>query len=252
MTESTKIKMENAPGCTKVQSNGSGEQTLDTNNLPHGPSVRPRHLTTPLTKDVLATLNAGDEVLISGEIFTARDAAHARLIEMLESAEGTPAHAKNAEEPAHTKTQPACQQNGTPARTLPYNLNGATIFYAGPTPPAATRPLGAVGPTTASRMDAYTPALMSAGLTACIGKGKRSEAVRQACVKNGCVYFASVGGIAALLAKCVEKSELVAWEDLGTEALRKLTVHTFPAYVCIDTRGRDLYREIEEACEQAV
>lgn len=266
-------------------------------------------LTTPLTKDALAQLNAGDEVLITGEIFTARDVAHARLLELLgreksvdlcqggiganntqhsgacdawqadaSGARQTSCQAgadiaqqANAKRTSSIKSQHAThhtikrshsvvacdmEQTGGCATqhtnkcsinpcALPYGLTGATIFYAGPTPPAAGRPLGSVGPTTASRMDAATPALMDAGLVACIGKGKRSEDVRQACMRCGCVYFACVGGIAALLAKCVESSGLVVWEDLGTEALRRLTVRDFPAYVGIDTRGRDLYREVE-------
>ena len=128
---------------------------------------------------------------------------------------------------------------------LPFNLAGQTLFYAGPTPAAAGRPLGSVGPTTASRMDFATPALMDAGIVACIGKGKRAPEVIEACKRNGSIYLATVGGVAALLATRVTDSELVAWEDLGTEALRRLNLHDFPAYVAIDAQGRDLYREIE-------
>ncbi len=128
---------------------------------------------------------------------------------------------------------------------LLFGLAGETIFYAGPTPPAAGRPLGSVGPTTASRMDFATPELMDAGLAACIGKGKRSQAVIDACVRNRCVYFAAVGGIAALLAKHVTESETVAWDDLGTEALRRIELIDFPVFVAVDSQGGDLYRAIE-------
>ncbi len=204
-------------------------------------------LKTPLTKDSLALLNAGDEVLISGEIFTARDVAHERILKVLESDNKSDAQQARAGEIKQSCTDAAYHANKSSLKSssLPYGLTGATIFYAGPTPAAAGRPLGSVGPTTASRMDAATPALMDAGLVACIGKGKRNEVVRKSCKRCGCVYFVCVGGIAALLAECVESSELVAWEDLGTEALRRLTVRNFPAYVGIDTHGRDIYREIE-------
>ena len=173
-------------------------------------------LTTPISKEDMAKLNIGDEVLISGTFYTSRDAGHERLLESLEKT-------------GH----------------LPFDLEGELIFYAGPTPAAAGRPLGSVGPTTASRMDFATPALMDAGLGGCIGKGKRDQATIEACKRNGSVYFACVGGIAALLAKQVKESELIAWEDLGTEALRKLTVKDFPTFVAVDTKGQDLYRSIE-------
>ncbi len=173
-------------------------------------------LSLPLSKDDLAKLNAGQQVLLSGDVFTMRDAGHARALAALE-------------------------QTGE----LPYGLAAQTLFYAGPTPAAAGRPLGSVGPTTASRMDFATPALMDAGIVACIGKGKRNQAVIDACVRNGAVYFAAIGGVAALLAKCVTESETVAWEDLGTEALRRVRLVDFPVFVAVDTRGRDLYRSIE-------
>lgn len=177
-------------------------------------------LRTPLSKEDLADLRIGDEVRITGEIYTSRDAGHVRILEALE-------------------------RDGK----LPYDLEGQIIFYAGPTPAAAGRPLGSVGPTTASRMDFATPALMDAGLAACMGKGKRDAATIEACKRNGAVYFACVGGIAALLAKCVKTSELVAWEDLGTEALRRLEVEDFPVFVAVDTQGGDLYRAIENGQE---
>lgn len=174
----------------------------------------------PLSKETARELRAGEEVLLSGPVFTMRDAGHARALAHLE-------------------------EHGE----LPFGLAGQTVFYAGPTPPKAGRPLGSVGPTTASRMDFATPRLMQAGIAACIGKGKRSAEVVQACANEGCVYFACVGGIAALLAKHVASSEDVAWEELGTEALRKLELKDFPAFVAVDTFGADLYRSIETGAE---
>lgn len=176
----------------------------------------PKRLALPLTEEAISSLRMGDEVLLSGPVYTMRDAGHERALRHLE-------------------------EQGV----LPYDLAGQTVFYAGPTPAAAGRPLGSVGPTTSSRMDFATPQLMAAGLKACIGKGKRSEAVRQACREHQCVYFATVGGVAALLATHVVSSEDVAWEDLGTEALRKLELRDFPVFVAIDTNGDDLYRAIE-------
>lgn len=179
-------------------------------------SAEPLRLTLPFSKDDLALLRIGQEVLLNGPVYTSRDAGHARILEAL-------------------------QQTGE----LPYGLTGQTVFYAGPTPAAAGRPLGSVGPTTASRMDFATPQLMDAGMAACLGKGKRSAQVIEACKRNGSVYLACVGGIAALLAKCVISSELVAWEDLGTEALRRLELRDFPCFVAVDSQGNDLYRSIE-------
>lgn len=168
----------------------------------------PKQLTLPLTREALAKLNVGDEVRLYGPVYTMRDAGHQRTLEYL-----------------HEK------------RHLPFNLEGATLFYAGPTPSAAGRPLGSVGPTTSSRMDFATPELMEAGIVACIGKGERSAAVKRACERTGSVYFCTVGGIAALLAKHVSESELIAWEDLGTEALRRLTLEDFPAFVALDAHA---------------
>lgn len=178
--------------------------------------AQPLRLTLPLNKADLANLRIGQEVLLSGPAYTSRDAGHVRILEALEA-----------------------------TGSLPHGLEGQTIFYAGPTPAAAGRPLGSVGPTTASRMDFATPAVMDAGVVAVMGKGKRSSAVIDACKRNGSVYFACVGGIAALLAKCVVKSELVAWEDLGTEALRRIELVDFPVFVGVDVQGNDLYRAIE-------
>ena len=177
-------------------------------------------LTLPLSREDVANLEAGDEVLLSGPVYTMRDAGHERALQCLED-----------------------------TGQLPLNLEGATLFYAGPTPAAAGRPLGSVGPTTASRMDFATPQLFAAGIVAAIGKGKRSPEVVQACKDTGSVYLCTVGGIAALLAKAVTASELVGWDDLGTEALRKLTLKDFPTYVAVDTKGNDLYREIEAAAQ---
>lgn len=167
----------------------------------------------PLSREDIAYLRSGDAVLLTGTMYTMRDAGHKRCLEYL-------------------------REKGR----LPFGLKGQTLFYAGPTPPTSSRPFGAIGPTTASRMDFATPEMMEAGIVATIGKGKRSDAVRDACVSTGGIYFAAVGGIAALLAECVLASELIAWDDLGTEALRKITVKDFPAYVDIDTKGNRLYQ----------
>jgi fumarate hydratase class I/fumarate hydratase subunit beta len=173
-----------------------------------------RELTLPLSRADLASLRVGDEVALTGAAFTARDAAHALIAQALERDGG-----------------------------LPFGLTGATLFYAGPTPPAAGLPAGAIGPTTAKRMDPWTPALLEAGIVATIGKGARSPEVVAACVATGSVYFAAVGGAAALLARHVTASEVVAWPELGTEALRRITLERFPVFVAIDTTGADLYAE---------
>lgn len=182
--------------------------------------TKPIKLTLPVTREKLASLRIGDEVLLSGCVYAMRDAGHERALEALRS-----------------------------TGELPCGLTGQTLFYAGPTPAAAGRPLGSIGPTTASRMDFATPALMEAGIVACIGKGKRSPEVVDACARTGSIYFATVGGIAALLATHIEKSELVAWEDLGTEALRKLELRDLPCFVAVDARGGDLYRSIENSAK---
>lgn len=174
--------------------------------------VLPREVALPADLETLSHLKAGDEVVLSGPVFTARDATHVRLIDEL-------------------------RHGGE----LPYGLSGQTLFYAGPTPPAAGRPVGAVGPTTAKRMDAATPALLDAGIVAMVGKGPRSEAVRRACAKHGAVYFAAIGGIAALLATHVRSSEAIAYPELGTEALVRLELDRFPVFVAIDSQGNDMY-----------
>jgi fumarate hydratase class I/fumarate hydratase subunit beta len=171
-----------------------------------------REVTLPATRDELALLTAGDEVCLSGVAYAARDATHARIAEALE-------------------------RDGV----LPFGLAGATLFYAGPTPPAAGRPAGAIGPTTAKRMDAWTPRLLRAGIVATIGKGARSAEVVAVCAVTRSVYFAAVGGAAALLARHVTAMEPVAWPELGTEALVRLTLDRLPAFVAIDARGGDLY-----------
>ena len=169
-------------------------------------------LQAPFDRDTAKSLHAGDYVLISGTIYTARDAAHKRMAEAL--AEG---------------------------KELPFDIRGNIIYYMGPSPAREGRPIGSAGPTTATRMDRYTPELLDLGLGGMIGKGKRSAAVVDGIVRNGAVYFASVGGAGALLSKCITDSEIIAYEDLGTEAIRKLTVRDFPAIVVIDAEGNNIY-----------
>ena len=174
----------------------------------------PVRLSTPLSAAQLETLRAGDRVLLSGTIFTARDAAHARLIELLR--EGRP---------------------------LPFPLEGQVIYYVGPTPPRPGEPIGSTGPTTSGRMDPYTPALLAAGLKGMIGKGSRSAEVREAMTRHRAVYFAATGGAGALLARRIKSAVIVAWEDLGAEAVRRLSVEDFPLVVVDDVHGNDLYEE---------
>ena len=171
-------------------------------------------LALPLDRKAVAQLRAGDACLLSGPLFTLRDAGHLRLLAEMD-AQGTD--------------------------EVPYGRAGQAIFYAGPTPAAAGRPFGAIGPTTSSRMDFAAPRLYDAGVVATVGKGTRSEDVRQACMRNGAVYFVTVGGAAAYLAKCVESSETLAYDDLGTEALRRVEVVDFPVFVGLDTFGNDIY-----------
>lgn len=170
-------------------------------------------ISTPLTKDVLKTLRAGDSVELSGTLYVARDAAHKRLCELISQ-----------------------------GKELPADFENAVIYYAGPAPAKPGQPIGPVGPTTSYRMDPYAPALIrEKGLTGMIGKGSRSREVVEAMTECGAVYFGATGGCASLLAKCVKKSEIVAYEDLGAEALRKLEVEDFPVTVVIDSFGNDLY-----------
>lgn len=170
-------------------------------------------LKAPFDKEELKKLRAGDTVTISGVIYVARDAAHKRMYEALQRGE-----------------------------ELPVDVKGQTIYYMGPSPAREGRPIGSAGPTTASRMDKYTPTLLDLGLIGMIGKGKRSKEVKDAMIRNGAVYFAAIGGAGALLSKAITASEVVAYEDLGTEALRKLTVENFPVIVVIDSTGEDLYQ----------
>lgn len=171
-----------------------------------------KHITVPLTGDVASTLCAGDYVYLTGTIYTARDAAHKRMDEAL-------------------------QRGGE----LPLDMNNNVIYYMGPSPAREGRPIGSAGPTTSSRMDKYAPALLDLGLKGMIGKGKRSQAVKAAVVRNGAVYFAAVGGAGALLSKSILSSEVIAYDDLGTEAIRKLEVKDFPVIVVMDAAGNDLY-----------
>lgn len=174
-----------------------------------------RHIQTPMNKEEAAALRAGDYVYISGTIYTARDAAHKRMYETL-------------------------AQGGE----LPVEMEHNVIYYMGPSPAREGRTIGSAGPTTASRMDKYTPDLLDLGLIGMIGKGKRSKAVKEAIVRNGAVYFAAVGGAGALLSKSITKSEVIAYDDLGTEAIRKLEVKDFPVIVVIDSEGTDLYETV--------
>ena len=170
------------------------------------------HLTTDQLPAAVSTLKAGDRVVLSGTIYTARDAAHKRIFELLD--QGAP---------------------------LPFELKGAVIYYAGPTPGQQGMAVGACGPTTSSRMDGFAPRLLDLGLTAMIGKGDRSQAVREAIVRNGAVYFAAVGGAGALIAKCIETVEVIAFDELGCESVKRMTVKDFAVTVAIDASGADLY-----------
>lgn len=179
-----------------------------------------KYMTAPVDKQTAMELEAGDYVYITGTIYTARDAAHKRMYEILRKGE-----------------------------ELPIDIRGQVIYYMGPSPAREGRPIGAAGPTTSSRMDKYAPELLDLGLVAMIGKGKRTQQVKDAIVRNGAVYFAAVGGAGALLSKCILSSEIVAYDDLGAEAIRKLTVKEFPAVVVIDSRGNDLYETaVKEYC----
>ena len=181
-----------------------------------------KYITAPIKKEELADLQAGDYVYITGTIYTARDAAHKRMRETLDKGE-----------------------------PLPIEMEGNLIYYMGPSPARDGRPIGSAGPTTASRMDKYAPQLLDLGLGGMIGKGKRSLAVSDAIVRNGAVYFAAVGGAGALLSKSITKSDVVAYDDLGTEAIRTLEVEKFPVIVVIDKDGNNLYETaIKEFCEE--
>lgn len=176
-----------------------------------------RKINMPLSKEDALSLKCGDYVYLTGTIYTARDAAHKRMYEAL----------RNGEE-------------------LPFDIKGQTIYYMGPSPAREGRPIGSAGPTTASRMDKYAPELLDLGLIGMIGKGKRTREVKDAIIRNGAVYFAAVGGAGALLSKCIISSETIAYDDLGTEAIRKLEVKDFPVIVVIDQEGFDLYEESQK------
>ena len=171
------------------------------------------HIKTPLKKDVLKTLKAGDSCLISGTVYTARDAAHKRLCELIEQ-----------------------------GKELPIDIKNQIIYFTGPTPEKPGQVIGSAGPTTSYRMDAYSPALIKLGLSGMIGKGERNDDVIVAMKEYGSVYFGAIGGCGALIGKCIKKSEVVAYEDLGTEAIRRLEVEDFPVTVVIDSSGNNLYK----------
>ena len=177
-----------------------------------------RYIKAPISDEDARSLRAGDYVYITGTIYTARDAAHKRMYEALEE-----------------------------GKELPIAMKNNIIYYMGPSPAREGRPIGSAGPTTASRMDKYTPSLLDLGLKGMIGKGKRSQAVKEAIIQNGAVYFAAVGGAGALLAQRITKSTVIAYDDLGTEAIRELEVKDFPVIVVIDSEGNNLY---ETAIEQ--
>lgn len=171
-----------------------------------------KHLTIPMSDDEIKDLRSGDMLYLSGTIYTARDAAHKRMFDTL-------------------------QEGGE----LPYDIEGSFVYYLGPTPARPGQVIGSAGPTTSSRMDKYTPLLLSKGLKGMIGKGKRSPEVIEAIKANGAVYCAAIGGLGALLSKRIVASEVIAYDDLGTEAIRKLTVEELPVVVIIDTEGNNLY-----------
>lgn len=181
-----------------------------------------KHMRVPFTRQEAATLKSGDYVYLTGTIYTARDAAHKRMYEALMKKEA-----------------------------LPFDIRGNVIYYMGPSPAREGRSIGSAGPTTASRMDKYTPALLDLGMQGMIGKGKRTEEVREAMIRNGAVYFAAVGGAGALLSKSILSSEVIAYDDLGTEAVRKLSVKDFPVIVVMDSQGNNLYETaIKQYCKE--
>ena len=178
------------------------------------------YITTPLTEEVTEQMKAGDIVSITGVIYSARDAAHKRMIEALERGE-----------------------------ELPLPIEGAILYYLGPTPAPEGRAIGSAGPTTASRMDKYTPQLLKLGLKGMVAKGRRSQAVKDAIRENTAVYMAAIGGAGALLSQCIKEAEVIAYDDLGPEAIRKMRVEDFPAVVIADCHGNDLYETAATAYE---
>ena len=173
-----------------------------------------RNITSPLDMQVIEKLRTGDQVLISGTLYVARDAAHKRLVEALDKGE-----------------------------KLPFEVEGQTVYYMGPSPAKPGKVIGAAGPTTSGRMDAYAPRLMESGLKGMIGKGARNQDVKDALKEHKAIYFAGIGGAGALISQCIKEAEVVAYDDLGAEALRRLTVENFPATVVNDIYGGDLYEE---------
>ncbi|MFC1918774.1 Fe-S-containing hydro-lyase [Chloroflexota bacterium] len=173
-----------------------------------------KNITLPLTDDILKELRAGDNILLTGVIYVARDAAHKRIVEAMD--QGKP---------------------------LPFDINGQIIYFMGPSPARPGQPIGSAGPTTSGRMDAYSPRLLAGGLKGMIGKGMRSQAVKDAIKKYKAVYLAAIGGAGALISKSIKKSEVIAYEELGAEAVRRLEVEDFPATVINDIYGGDLYQE---------
>lgn len=171
-------------------------------------------ITAPFTDEIIKSLKAGDMAYISGVIYTARDAAHKRMCELLDRGEA-----------------------------MPFDFNGAAIYYAGPCPPKPGKPIGSVGPTTSGRMDLYSPRLIEQGLKVMIGKGLRSREVINSIVEHSGMYFAAIGGAAALMGKCVERAEVIAYDELGTEAVRRLVVKNLPVIVAIDSEGNNMYEE---------
>ena len=175
------------------------------------------HMELPITAEKADSLHAGDFVYLSGQMYVARDAAHKRLMELIE---------KNEQ--------------------LPIDIKDCTIYYMGPSPAREGRPIGSAGPTTASRMDKYAPTLLDLGEKAMVGKGKRTKEVLDAVVRNHAVYFAAIGGAGALLSQCIKKSEIIAYEDLGAEAIRLITVEDFPVIVVADDHGNNLYATAQQ------
>ncbi len=282
------VRKGDADGCNAngEDCDGSAERYNGDANAPARDGDAAIALQLPLRRSDIAKLRAGDACLLTGPLFTLRDAGHIRLLAELDAMEPGAAAIAECETATHGECQTAARAEcETPARAecetatraecetathgeceaaapahagtatpahaeapvlpnrekLPYGLEGQAIFYAGPTPPAAGRPFGAIGPTTAGRMDFAAPRLYDAGVAATIGKGVRAQQVKDACVRNGAVYFIAVGGAAAYLAKCVESSKTLAYDDLGTEALRRVEVKDFPVFVGIDTCGNDVY-----------
>ena len=181
-----------------------------------------KKISAPITEKDTVNLNSGDYVYITGTIYTARDAAHKRMAEALAAGD-----------------------------KLPIDMKNNIIYYMGPSPAREGRPIGSAGPTTASRMDKYAPRLLDLGLGGMIGKGKRSQAVQDAIVRNKAVYFAAVGGAGALLSKCIKRADVIAYDDLGTEAIRRLEIEDLPAIVVIDSEGNNLYETaVKEYAEE--